>query len=71
MANTFKLKTKANVGVTTSNVYVVPLTSCSVGVVTPLSTYLLPPPVETVTVKVVALFTVVMVLPIPLPCTVQ
>ena len=31
MANTFKLKTKANVGVTTSNVYVVPTsTTCVV-----------------------------------------
>ena len=30
MANTFKLKTKANVGVTTSNVYVVPTSTTTV-----------------------------------------
>tara|TARA_B100000427_G_scaffold81709_1_gene66758 strand:- start:889 stop:1215 length:327 start_codon:yes stop_codon:yes gene_type:complete len=30
MANTFKLKTKANVGVTTSNVYVVPSSTTTV-----------------------------------------
>ena len=30
MANTFKLKTKANVGVTTSNVYAVPTSSTTV-----------------------------------------
>ena len=30
MANTFKLKTKANVGVSTSNVYVVPLATTTV-----------------------------------------
>ena len=30
MANTFKLKTKANVGVTTSNVYVVPSATTTV-----------------------------------------
>ncbi|BCU98229.1 MAG: hypothetical protein CM15mV20_3330 [uncultured marine virus] len=30
MANTFKLKTKANVGVTTSNVYAVPTSTTTV-----------------------------------------
>ena len=30
MANTFKLKTKANIGVTTSNVYVVPTSTTTV-----------------------------------------
>ena len=55
-----------------SNVYVVPLTSCSVGLFIPFKTNMLTPPTfATVTVKVVVLSTVVMVLPIPLPCTVQ
>ena len=35
MANTFKLKTKANVGITTQNVYVVPSAPTTVGITRP------------------------------------